>query len=320
MRTTIQQIQQMKQRGERIAMLTAYEYSIAKLLDAAGVPMLLVGDSLASVVLGYETTIGATMDDMVRHTQAVVRGTQKALIVGDLPFMSYHVSVEEALRNAARLMREGGAGAVKLEGGVTVAETVRRIVQAGIPVMGHIGLTPQSVHQLSGHKVQGRTAEVASRLLADAEALEQSGAFAVVLEGMPAPLASQVTQRLQIPTIGIGAGPGCDGQVQVIHDLLGLFTDFVPRHARQYANLGEQIKDAARRYADDVREGTFPTAKESFSMDPAVLAEVEETLSYRPPAAHEAGPRKSADRKAAEHKPAEPASADRQSAEREVLA
>jgi len=283
MRTTIQQIQEMKRRGERIAMLTAYEYSIAKLLDAAGVPMLLVGDSLASVVLGFETTIGATMDDMVRHTQAVVRGTEKALIVGDLPFMSYQVSVEEALRNAGRLMREGGAGAVKLEGGVTVAETVRRIVQAGVPVMGHIGLTPQSVHQLSGHKVQGRTAAVAARLLADAEALEEAGAFAVVLEGMPAPLAAEVTKRLKIPTIGIGAGPGCDGQVQVIHDLLGLFTDFVPRHARRYADLGEQIKDAVRRYADDVREGSFPTAKESFSMDPAILAEVEETLAYRPP-------------------------------------
>ena len=299
MRTTIQQIQQMKQRGERIAMLTAYEYSIAKLLDAAGVPMMLVGDSLASVVLGYETTIGATMDDMVRHTQAVVRGTEKALIVGDLPFMSYHVSVEEALRNAARLMREGGAGAVKLEGGVTVAETVRRIVNAGIPVMGHIGLTPQSVHQLSGHKVQGRTAEVAAKLLADADALEQAGAFAVVLEGMPAPLAAEVTRRLQIPTIGIGAGPGCDGQVQVIHDLLGLFTDFVPRHARQYANLGEQIKDAARRYADDVSSGTFPTSKESFSMDPAILAEVEETLAYRPPSERAAGQRADARRSGA---------------------
>src|SRR5215216_1196885 len=185
MRTTIQQIQEMKRRGERIAMLTAYEYSIAKLLDAAGVPMLLVGDSLASVVLGYETTIGATMDDMVRHTQAVVRGTEKALIVSDLPFMSYQVSVEEALRNAGRLMREGGAGAVKLEGGVAVAETVRRIVQAGVPVMGHI--------------VQGRTAEVAARLLADAEALEQAGAFAVVLEGMPTLLAGEVTRRLSIP-------------------------------------------------------------------------------------------------------------------------
>jgi 3-methyl-2-oxobutanoate hydroxymethyltransferase len=245
------------------------------------VPMMLVGDSLASVVLGYETTIHATMDDMVRHTQAVVRGTERALIVGDLPFMSYQVSAEDALRNAGRLMREGGAGAVKLEGGVTVAETVRRIVQAGVPVMGHIGLTPQSVHQLSGHKVQGRTAEVAGRLLADAEALEQAGAFAVVLEGMPTPLAAQVTRRLRIPTIGIGAGPECDGQVQVIHDLLGLFTDFVPRHARKYADLGEQIKDAARRYADDVREGTFPTSKESFSMDAAVLQEVERALGER---------------------------------------
>ena len=283
MRVTIQQIQEMKQRGERIAMLTAYEYSIAKLLDAAGVPMLLVGDRLASVVLGYETTIHETMDDMVRHAQAVVRGTERALIVGDLPFMSYQVSVEEALRNAGRLMREGGTGAVKLEGGVTVAETVRRIVQAGVPVMGHIGLTPQSVHQLSGHKVQGRSAEVATRLVADAVALEQAGAFAVVLEGMPTLLAAEVTRRLRIPTIGIGAGPECDGQVQVIHDLLGLFTDFVPRHARRYANLGEQIVDAARRYADDVREGSFPTAKESFSMDAAVLATVEENLAYRAP-------------------------------------
>ena len=287
MRTTIQQIQAMKQRGERIAMLTAYEYSVAKLLDAAGVPMMLVGDSLASVVLGYETTIHATMDDMVRHTQAVVRGTAKALIVGDLPFMSYQVTAEDALRNAGRLMREGGAGAVKLEGGVTVADTVRRIVQAGIPVMGHIGLTPQSFHQLSGHKIQGRSADVATRLLADAEALEQAGAFAVVLEGMPAPLAAQVTRRLRIPTIGIGAGPECDGQVQVVHDLLGLFTDFVPRHARQYANLGEQIVDAARRYADDVKSGAFPTAKESFTMDAAVLQEVEENLAYRSEAPRE---------------------------------
>jgi 3-methyl-2-oxobutanoate hydroxymethyltransferase len=201
--------------------------------------------------------------------------------VGDLPFMSYHVSVEEALRNAARLMQEGGAGCVKLEGGVHVAETVRRIVAAGIPVMGHIGLTPQSVHQLSGHKIQGRTAEVATRLLEDADALEQAGAFAVVLEGMPSPLAARVTKRLSIPTIGIGAGPECDGQVQVIHDLLGLFTDFVPRHARQYANLGEQIKDAVSRYAEDVRSGAFPTAKESFSMKAEVLAEVEESLAYR---------------------------------------
>lgn len=278
-RITIQQIQEMKQQGERIAMLTAYEYSIAKLLDAAGVPMLLVGDSLATVVLGHETTIHATMDDMLRHTQAVVRGTSRALIVADLPFMSYQVSTEDAMRNAGRLMREGGAGAVKLEGGVTVAETVRRIVDAGVPVMGHIGLTPQSVHQLSGHKVQGRTVSVAARLLADAEALEQAGAFGVVLEGIPAPLAAEVTRRLHIPTIGIGAGPACDGQVQVIHDLLGLFTDFVPRHAGQYAQLGEQIKDAVSRYADDVRAGSFPTDKHSFKMDAAVLAEAEQAAS-----------------------------------------
>jgi 3-methyl-2-oxobutanoate hydroxymethyltransferase len=274
-------------------MLTAYEYSIAKLLDAAGVPMLLVGDSLASVVLGYEATIHATMDDMVRHTQAVVRGTERALIVGDLPFMSYQASTEEAMRNAGRLMREGGAGAVKLEGGVSVAETVRRIVQAGVPVMGHIGLTPQSVHQLSGHKVQGRTADVAARLLADAEALEQAGAFAVVLEGMPSLLAAEVTRRLQIPTIGIGAGPECDGQVQVIHDLLGLFTDFVPRHAKKYADLGEQIKDAAVRYAEDVRARTFPTEKESFKMNAAVLAEAERAFE-------EASERGAADRPAGE--------------------
>jgi len=278
MRVTIQQIQEMKQRGERIAMLTAYEYAIAKLLDEAGVPIMLVGDSLGVVVLGYETTIGATMDDMIRHTQAVVRGAKQALIVGDLPFMSYQVSPEEALRNAGRLMREGGAGAVKLEGGIAVAETVRRIVAAGIPVMGHIGLTPQSVHQLSGHKVQGRTAEVASRLLADADALVEAGAFAIVLEGMPSPLAAQVTRHSRVPTIGIGAGPECDGQVQVIHDLLGLFTDFIPRHARRYADLGEQIKDAAHRYAGDVRAGTFPTAKESFSMNEEIAAEVERSF------------------------------------------
>jgi 3-methyl-2-oxobutanoate hydroxymethyltransferase len=278
MRITIQQIQAMKQRGERIAMLTAYEYSIAKLLDDAGVPMMLVGDSLGVVVLGHETTIGATMDDMLRHTQAVVRGTKRALIVADLPFMSYQISAEEALRNAGRLMREGGAGAVKLEGGVVVAETVRRIVAAGIPVMGHIGLTPQSVHQLSGHKVQGRTADVAARLLADADALVEAGAFAIVLEAMPRALAEQVTRHSSVPTIGIGAGPECDGQVQVIHDLLGLFTDFVPRHAGRYAELGEQIKSAVRQYADDVKTGAFPTAKHSFSMDETVAAEAERSF------------------------------------------
>jgi 3-methyl-2-oxobutanoate hydroxymethyltransferase len=272
MRLTIQQIQEMKRQGTRIAMLTAYDYAMAKLVDAAGIPMILVGDSMSMVMLGYETSLGVTMDDMVRHCQAVVRGTSHALIVGDLPFMSYQVSPEEAMHNAGRLMREAGVGAVKLEGGVTIAPTIRRIVDCGIPLMGHIGLTPQSYHQLGGFKVQGRTLEVAKRLLADAEAVEQAGAFAIVLEGVPAPLAERITSRLSIPTIGIGAGPHCDGQVQVIHDLLGLFTDFVPRHARKYAELGELIKQAARQYADDVEARAFPGEKESFSMDEQVLA------------------------------------------------
>ena len=271
MRVTIQQIQEMKERGERFAMLTAYDYPTAKLLDEVGVPMLLVGDSLGIVVLGYETTLGVTMEDTVRHTQAVVRGSQRALVVGDLPFMSYQVSVEEAVRNAGRLISEGGAQAVKLEGGIGVAQTVRRIVDCGIPVMGHIGLTPQSVHALGGYKVQGKTVDAASRLLAEAVALEEAGAFSIVLEGVPAPLGARITESLKIPTIGIGAGPECDGQVQVIHDILGLFTDFVPRHARRYAELGEALKNAARQYVADVASGEFPSAKESFTMDERVL-------------------------------------------------
>lgn len=272
MRTTILTIRGMKERGERIAMLTAYDYALAKLLDGAGVPMLLVGDSLGTVVLGHETTLGVTMEDMIRHTQAVARGAQRALIVADLPFLSYQVSTEEAIRNAGRLLREGGAQAVKLEGGRPQAATVRRLVEAGIPVMGHLGLTPQSVNQLGGHKVQGRTIAAATDLLADADALAAAGAFAIVLEGIPAPLAARVTRRLAIPTIGIGAGAECDGQVQVLHDLLGLFTDFLPRHARRYADLGPLVGEAVARYVADVGARTFPTAKESFTMDAAVLA------------------------------------------------
>jgi 3-methyl-2-oxobutanoate hydroxymethyltransferase len=271
MRVTITQVQEMKERGERIAMLTAYDYALAKLLDAAGVPLLLVGDSLGTVLLGHESTLGVTMGDMVRHTQAVARGAQRALVVADLPFLSYQVSPEEAIRNAGRLLQEGGAQAVKLEGGRPMAATVRRLVESGIPVMGHLGLTPQSVNQLGGHKVQGRTIEAATRLLTDAAALEDAGAFAIVLEGIPAPLAARITRRLHIPTIGIGAGPECDGQVQVVHDLLGLFTDFVPRHARRYADLGTLVTDAAGRYIADVVGGSFPTAKESFTMNEDVL-------------------------------------------------
>jgi 3-methyl-2-oxobutanoate hydroxymethyltransferase len=241
----------------------------------------LVGDSLGMVVLGYDSTLPVTMEDMIHHTKAVVRGCERPLVVGDMPFMSYQASVEDALRNAGRFLQETGCQTVKLEGGVHMAETVRRIVQVGIPVVGHIGLTPQSINQLSGYKVQGRTPEAAERLLEDAVALQQAGAFAIVLETIPAPLAELVSQRLRIPTIGIGAGAGCDGQVQVWHDLLSYATTFlprhIPRHVKQYANVGAEIRKAIEQYAAEVRAGTFPTTKESFRMDRAVLSELEQT-------------------------------------------
>src|SRR3972149_2731223 len=267
MRVTINQIKEMKPKGEKIVMLTSYDYSTAKLVEEAGIPMILVGDSLGMVVLGYETPIPVTMDVMIHHTKAVVRGTSKALIVGDMPFMTYHVSIEEAMRNAARFIQEAGAQAVKLEGGVTVAEKVRRIVDCGIPVMGHLGLTPQSVNQLGGLKVQGRTPEAAIKMLKDAQALEEAGAFAVVLETVPSPLATLISEKIGIPTIGIGAGAGCDGQVQVINDILGSFADFVPKHAKQYARLADIIRNAVTEYYKEVTAGTFPTQKQSFSMD-----------------------------------------------------
>jgi 3-methyl-2-oxobutanoate hydroxymethyltransferase len=274
MRVTVQQVRDWKLKGQRFAMLTAYEYSIAKLLDEAGIPVLLVGDSMGSVVLGYDTTVPVTIDDIIRHTAAVVRGAKNALVVADMPFMTYQVSAEEALHNAARILQETGAQAVKLEGGVTVAATVRRLVDAGIPVMGHIGLTPQSVHQI-GYRVQGKTVQVATQLLADAAALEEAGAFSIVLEGVPAALGRRITASVSIPTIGIGAGPDCDGQVQVIHDILGLFTDFIPKHAKRYAEVGALIQQAVRQYAGEVVAGAFPTAKESFTMDERVLHELD---------------------------------------------
>ena len=274
MRVTIGQLKEMKQKGEKIPMLTAYDYSTARFLDEAGIPIILVGDSLGMVVLGYESTIPVTMDDMLHHVKAVVRGTKRALIVGDMPFMTYHTSVAEALRNAARFIQEGGCQAIKLEGGEHMAETVRRIVECGIPVQGHIGLTPQSVNQLGGFKVVGRTPEAAVRLLNDALALEQAGAFSIVLETVPAPLARLVTQKVNVPTIGIGAGIYCDGQVQVIHDLLGLYADFVPKHAKQYARLGEATKSAVSDYIAEVKSGAFPTEKHSFTMDESVLADL----------------------------------------------
>jgi len=275
MRVTIGEIKEMKQRGEKIPMLTAYDYATAKLVDEAGMPLILVGDSLGTVILGYGSTIPVTMEDMLHHTKAVVRGTKRSLIIGDMPFMTYHVSTSDALYNAGRFIQEGGAQAVKLEGGESVAEVVHRVVECGIPVMGHIGLTPQSIHQLGGYKAQGKTPEAASRLLKDARALDEAGAFAIVLETIPAPLARIITQKVSVPTIGIGAGPWCDGQVQVISDMLGLFTDFVPKHAKQYARLFDTIKGAVASYMTEVKAGTFPTGKESSTMDESVLAGLE---------------------------------------------
>ena len=273
MRISINTIKEMKGKKEKIVMLTAYDYSTAKLVDEAGIPLILVGDSLGMVILGYDSTIPVTMDDMIHHTKAVARGTKQAIVIGDMPFMTYH-SEPDALKNAARFMQEGGAQAIKLEGGVTVAETVKRIVDCGIPVMGHIGLTPQSVHQLGGHRVQGKTSEAAQKLLKDAQALEQAGAFAVVLELVPAPLSKLISEKISIPTIGIGAGPDCDGQVQVIADLLGLFSDFVPKHAKQYAKLAVSIKAALSDYMSEVKAGQFPTSANSSTMDESLLEEL----------------------------------------------
>jgi len=274
MRVTINAIKEMKSRGEKIPMLTAYDFATARLVDEAGMPLVLVGDSLGMVVLGYESTIPVTMEEMIHHTKAVVRGTKQALVIGDMPFMSYHISTAEALRNAARFIQEGGAQAVKLEGGHTVAEPVKRMVECGIPVMGHIGLTPQSIHQLGGFKAQGKTPEAAQRLLQDALALEAAGAFAIVLESVPYALARIITKKLAVPTIGIGAGPHCDGQVQVLSDLLGLYTEFVPRHAKQYAKLSQVIKEAVSQYLKEVKAGSFPTFENSYKIDESVLAEL----------------------------------------------
>ncbi len=274
MRVTITEIKEMKQRKEKIPMLTAYDYVTARMVDEAGVPLILVGDSLGMVMLGYESTIPVTMDEMVHHTKAVVRGTKKALVIGDMPFMTYHISVSDALSNATRFIQEGGAQAVKLEGGEVVAEKVRRLVDCGIPVMGHIGLTPQSIHQLGGFKVRGKAVEEAKKLLNDASILEEAGAFAIVLECTPAPLSELITQKMTIPTIGIGAGPGCDGQVQVISDILGLYTDFVPKHARQYARLAGEIKNAVANYMSEVKSVAFPTAEQGYTMDEDIIKQL----------------------------------------------
>jgi 3-methyl-2-oxobutanoate hydroxymethyltransferase len=274
MRLTINQIKEMKDKGEKIAMLTAYDYATARIIDQVGIPLILVGDSLGMVVLGYESTIPVTVNEMLHHTRAVARGTRQALVVGDMPFMSYHISTEDALRNAARFIQEGGAQAVKLEGGQAVADKVRSIVACGIPVMGHIGLTPQSRYQLGGFKAQGKTLEAARTLIADAQVLEDAGSFAIVLETIPAPLASIISQRVSVPTIGIGAGIGCDGQAQVVSDILGLFTDFVPKHTKKYASVADIMSTTIAEYYKEVKAGEFPAAAQSIAMDDSILHEL----------------------------------------------
>lgn len=263
-KVTIQKLKAMKDNGEKISMITAYDYPTALLVDRAGIEIILVGDSLAMTVLGLETTVPITMEEMIHHIRPVVRGAKNPMIVGDMPFGSYNESREQAIRNATRLMKEGGCDAIKLEGGAEVAETVKAIVDAGIPVMGHIGLTPQTISQLGGFKVQGKNLESAKALMEDARALEEAGAFSIVLECVPEELGKAITQKLSIPTIGIGAGRYTDGQVLVFHDLVGLFERFTPKFVKRYANLGEEIVKALEVYKQEVKEKKFPQQEHVF--------------------------------------------------------
>jgi 3-methyl-2-oxobutanoate hydroxymethyltransferase len=272
-KVTTHTFRQMKERGEPISMLTAYDYPTALAMDQAGVDAILVGDSLGMVVLGYENTLPVTMEEMLHHSRAVSRGAKNALLVGDLPFMSYQVSVEDAVRNAGRFLQNGGMDSVKLEGGRERVPAIRAIVDAGIPVMGHLGLTPQSVHQMGGFRAQGKTAKAAQRLLEDARLLEEAGCFSLVLESVPAQLAEYISHQVAIPTIGIGAGAGCDGQVLVSHDLLGLFDRFTPRFVKQYANLHAEMQKAFAEYIADVQSLQFPAAQHTLNMDASEWAE-----------------------------------------------
>lgn len=271
MKNTVVTIQQAKESGEKLTMLTAYDYSTAKLIDEAGINMILVGDSLGMVVLGYEDTLSVTMEDMIHHTAAVARGAKNAFIVADMPFMSYQTSVYDAVVNAGRLMKEGRAQAVKLEGGKEVAEHIRAITNASIPVVAHLGLTPQSLNAFGGFKVQGKSEAAAKKLLEEALAVEEAGAVAVVLECVPAKLAELISKKLRIPTIGIGAGAGCDGQVLVYQDMLAMFSDFKPKFVKHFAQIGEQMKAAFAAYSKEVKEGTFPATEHTFKIDDEVI-------------------------------------------------
>lgn len=273
-RTTIADIARMYEHGERFACITAYDYPTARIIDDAGFPLILVGDSLGMVMLGYDTTVRVSIEEMLHHTRAVARGSRRALVVGDMPFLSYGVSEAESVEHAGRFLSEAYAQAVKVEGGVRSARTIEAIVSAGIPVMSHIGLTPQAVNQLGGHRVQGRTKESARRLIADALAVQEAGAFAVVLELVPAQLAAAITERLSIPTVGIGSGPHTSGEIQVVTDVVGLTQDFMPRHARRFGEVGKALAEAVAAYRDAVVAGDFPGEAESSAMDESVLAEV----------------------------------------------
>lgn len=271
MKNTVLTFQQAKKEGTRLSMLTAYDYSTAKLVDAAGINSILVGDSLGNTILGYEDTLSVTMEDMIHHTAAVARGAKNALVIGDMPFMSYQASVYDAVVNAGRLMKEGRANAVKLEGGASVCEQIKAIVGASIPVCAHIGLTPQSINAFGGFKVQGKGEKQAQQLLDDARRVQEAGAFAVVLEGIPALLAQKITDTLDIPTIGIGAGAGCDGQVLVYQDMLGMFTDFKPKFVKHFSNVGEIMTEAFKTFDQEVKEGVFPAQEHTYKIDEDII-------------------------------------------------
>ena len=278
MKNTVATFKKAKETGEKLTMLTAYDYSTARLMDEAGVNSILVGDSLGNVMLGYENTLSVTMEDMIHHIKAVKRGVKNALIVGDMPFMSYQVSTEQAVENAGRLIKEGGADVVKLEGGADVCEQIKAIVKATIPVCAHIGLTPQSINAFGGFKVQGKSIEAAQKLIDDALAVEEAGAFAVVIEGGPAEIAAIITEKLSIPTIGIGAGAGCDGQVLIYQDMLAMFSDFTPKFVKKYAEVGQIMSNAFETFIKEVKDGTFPQKEHTYKIDSSVVDELNKII------------------------------------------
>lgn len=275
---TITSFREAKNNNRKITMLTAYDYCTAKIVDEAGIDTILVGDSLGMVMLGYESTLPVTVDDIIYHTRAVKRGTKRAFVVADMPFLSYHASNEDAVRNAGRLIKEGGAEAVKMEGGARFADTIAAIVKAQIPVMGHIGLTPQSVNVFGGFKVQGKNAADATQIVRDAQALEEAGVFAITLEGIPSELSRIITETVSVPTIGIGAGKDCDGQVLVVNDMLGMFTDFVPKFVKQFANLNQEMTTAFRQYIHEVQNGIFPAEENGYGIDKEIIDEIKKNL------------------------------------------